>query len=276
MPKCVMVLTEGPSDRIALSDFFNDLYAKIDKDIEVFFPVLKEEVISSSDGIEYKYNGDITSRRGVDSNNIFGLLLKLFIQPELEKRPAYIYPKSVCEVIHLIDIDGIYLDNSRIIEDKSGVYQHLPYYDVEQGIIYADKKAEIEERNERKRNNIKKLVDTKSINLKITKESNSSRERPYRVFFFSSNLDHVLYGKANNEDNSKIRDAQRFSNYFYNEPEKAAEFFINHQGAVKNTNYKDSWKLLMENHDENLQLTNINILVEDLLNRIKNAPNSVS
>ena len=40
-----MILTEGPSDRAALTDFFTDLYSLINEDIEVFFPLLREESI---------------------------------------------------------------------------------------------------------------------------------------------------------------------------------------------------------------------------------------
>ena len=100
----------------------------------------------------------------------------------------------------------------------------------------------------------------------------SAREKPFRVFYFSSNLDHVLFGKANNERWKKVGDASKFSNAFYNEPLKMASYFLNHPGAapVKNFNdYYDSWELLSEDSYSLKMRTNINILVDDLLKRAK-------
>lgn len=74
-----MILTEGPSDRAALTDFFTDLYSMVDEEIEVFFPLLREESLSEDGDVDVHYNGDITSRNGVTPENILPLLLKMFI-----------------------------------------------------------------------------------------------------------------------------------------------------------------------------------------------------
>ena len=80
-----MILSEGPSDRTALTNFFTVLYEMIDPDIEVFFPRLHEEYLDDDGKVEVKYNGDITSRLGITKDNVLPMLLKLFIHPELKK-----------------------------------------------------------------------------------------------------------------------------------------------------------------------------------------------
>lgn len=266
-PKCVMILTEGPSDRAALTNFFTEIYAMIDENIEVFFPILTEESISADDGIEKNYNGDITSRNGVTPENILPMLLKMFIHPEFKKHPAYEYPASVVEVIHIVDIDGVFISNERIIEGKPDDSWRLPYYDDVNGNIVVKDLNEIVSRNEAKRKNLQKLIETKKLRITVAKGRHDEKEKPYRVFFFSSNLDHVLFQNANNESHSKVPDARRFGNAFYDETLKLASYFLKHPCAIDSKDYKESWDNI-QRIDESLKpLTNINILVKDLLNR---------
>ena len=268
-PKCVMILTEGPSDRAALTAFFTDLYSMVDEDIEVFFPLLREESLSEDGDIDVHYNGDITSRNGVTPENVLPMLLKMFIHPELKKHPAYEYPASVHEVIHLVDIDGVYLDDDRIIEAGPEETRELPFYDDQNHTVIVRDRNAIIHRNQRKRENLAKLVETKKLRITMAKDENSAREKPYRVFFFSSNLDHVLFGKANNVSYNKVRDARDFSNDFYGEPLKLASYFVNHASAASEKSYRDSWTALSEEHASIEARTNINLLVEDLLKQAK-------
>ena len=269
-----MILTEGPSDRRALSDFFTEIYSLIDEDIEVFFPVLTEESLSHNDGIEIGYNGDITSRNGITPENILPMLLKLFIHPEFKKHSAYEYPSSVVEVIHLVDIDGVYLTDDRILEAREDEKQ-LPYYDEKNGCIITDKVSDIVFRNEIKRKNLQKLVETKRLRITIEKGRHDEKEKPYRVFYFSSNLDHVLFGKANNVSSNKVSDAKSFGNAFFDEPLKLASYFLNHSCAVDSDDYIESWQKLQHIDDSLKPMTNINVLVKDLLKRAKIKENTL-
>lgn len=264
-----MILTEGPSDRAALTDFFTDLYSQIDENIEVFFPLLREESLSEDGDIEINYNGDITSRNGVTPDNVLPMLLKMFIHPELKKHPAYEYPASVHEVIHLVDIDGVYIDDERIVNASPEDSRELPYYDDQNHLIVVKDRDAIIMRNARKRDNLAKLVETKRLRITMEKGANEAKEKPYRVFFFSSNLDHVLFGKANNESYNKVRDARGFGNDFFGEPLKLASYFMNHPNATAEKTYLESWKALSENGCSLEACTNINLLVEDLIKKAK-------
>lgn len=267
-PKCVMILSEGPSDRLALTDFFTSLYSMIDPDIEVFFPRLSEEYLADDGNVGVHFNGDITSRYGITKDNILPMLLKLFIHPELKKHPAYEYPASVCEVIHLVDIDGAYLKDCKIqsCEDQN---KKLPYYDDESNVILAKDRDDIIDRNQRKRENLVRLINTKKLRITMEKDANESKEKPYRVFYFSRDIDHVLYGKANNVYLNKGRDAENFAKKYYGEPLKMAKYFIELECASPMTDYKGSWEWLMSDQDTLSPRTNINVLIMDLLKRAK-------
>lgn len=264
-----MVLTEGPSDRAALTGFFQDLYSLIDEDIEVFFPVFQEESMSESGEIEMNYNGDITSRNGITPDNVLPMLLKLFIHPELKNHEAYNYPKYIHEIIHLVDIDGVYIDDDRIITAEQNETRKLPYYDDQNHTLIVRDREAIIRRNKRKRENLKKLFETKRLRITIAKDESSAREKPYKVYYFSTNLDHVLFGKANNESYNKVDDARKFSNDFYGESLKMANFFLSHPAAVSEMTYSDSWEMLEKNNCSLEASTNINLLIKELLKQAK-------
>ena len=262
-----MILSEGPSDRAALTGFFTSLYEMIDPDIEVFFPILSEESLNEEGITRVKYNGDITTRYGINQDNILPLILKLFIHPELKKHPAYDYPKYIYEVIHLVDIDGAYLKDSNILKYVKNDME-LPYYDDKQNHILTDDVSSLIDRNKRKRENLNKMIYAGKLRITVEKGANESREKPYRVYYFSTNLDHILHDRANNERYFKVRDAEDFANRYYDDPLKMAEFFLNHEAASPVTDYEGSWQWLME-EDTLSPKTNINVLIKDLLDRTK-------
>ena len=263
-----MILSEGPSDRVALSEFFTNLYSMIDPDIEVLFPRLSEEFLDDDGKVDFKYNGDITSRFGINGNNVLPMLLKMFIHPELKKHPAYKYPASVYEIIHLVDIDGVYLKDGKI-QNSEDQNIKCPYYDDGNNIIITKDREALIDRNQRKRENLDRLINTKRLRITMEKDANESKGKPYRVFFFSRDLDHVLYGKSNNEHYNKVDDAQKFANKYYDDPLAMAKFFINHACASPVVDYKGSWQWLKDDHDTLMPRTNINVLILDLLKRAK-------
>lgn len=264
-PKCVIVLTEGPSDRSSLGGFIQDAFSQIDDEIEVFFARLSEDVLNEQGDIETHYDGDITTRRGINENNILPMLLKLFIHPELEKHPAYKSPSSICEIIHLVDIDGAFLNKRNVLVAPTDFEKKLPYYDVANNTIIARDRSSIVDRNIIKRKNLERLINTKKLNVTLSEESSESREKPYRVYYFSSNLDHVLHGDANMPSYLKVPKANRFANE-HDDWKDMANFLLNHPCAVNTKNYQESWEILMNSNTLN-PITNINLLVADLIKR---------
>lgn len=168
-----MILTEGQSDRNALVNFFTELYSRIDEDIEVFFPRLHDEYVNKDNTIAY--DGDITSRNKINEKNILPMLLKMFIQPCLKKHDAYKSPASILEVIHLVDLDGIYLADGYIKEPEKFDQKDYPFYDKDNKNMLVKNRDEILRRNIHKKQNLQRLIDTKKLEIRIDKGDNAVR-----------------------------------------------------------------------------------------------------
>ena len=69
--------------------------------------------------------------------------MKMFIHPELEKHPAYKSPSSICEIIHLVDIDGAFLNKRNVLTAPDDFGKKLPHYDVDNNIIVARDRSSI-------------------------------------------------------------------------------------------------------------------------------------
>src|SRR5699024_8982194 len=103
--------------------------------------------------------------------------------------------KDFQEIIHITDMDGAYVPDECITEDPSAKH---PIYSTER-ITTCSVKAIIA-RNGQKRQNLDKLCTCNHLwNI------------PYRVFYMSCNLDHVLYDKLNTTDTEKEADAYAFA-----------------------------------------------------------------
>lgn len=74
------------------------------------------------------------------------------------------------EVIHLVDTDGVFIDEKYIFEDIN-----LKKMRYEETGIYTNNVSNIKRRNEQKKEMLDILLSTKKVNTII----------PYRVFYFS-------------------------------------------------------------------------------------------
>ena len=161
--KIILFIVEGPSDEIALGSVFINLFSNDKVLIDVI-------------------HGDITSDNNITPSNIMGKLgdnirnylkLKGLGKTDLQR------------VIHIVDIDGAYIEDSSVIQDDN--CQKIRY--TTQSIFTAHK-DKIIERNSKKRANLDYISTKDTIFTKI----------PYQVFYMSSNLDHVLYNELNSID----------------------------------------------------------------------------
>ncbi len=160
--KIVLVIVEGPSDETALGLILTRLFERQ----AIFFHVMHE---------------DITTSLGVKPGNVVmkvGNVIKFWADNN------HFCANDFQEIIHLVDLDGAYVDDKFIIRDSRA--QKVLYSENE---IRCSRPDEIRRRNEDKRGNIDRLCCTGRI-WKII---------PYKVYYMSSNLDHVLYNKLNNE-----------------------------------------------------------------------------
>ena len=245
--KVVLFLVEGQSEINALKPVISALYDSIDPEIEVFFPTIVE------DGGDKR--GDITSKNGISPRVIEGCIYKLFFANffDVEK----LFPKDVTEVIQLVDLDGAYIPDEQVVygENPNGVDK--PYYGDNQ-ILTTDVDNMLL-RNTRKRENLDYLSSLSELSIK-------SKRPKYSVFFFSSNLDHFLYGDANLSMREKTSKSDEYAARYELDPEGFVSAIKATPGALLDMNYEQSWQFIKEENNSIKRYSNINILLDRLLN----------
>lgn len=205
--KIVFVIVEGPTDNDALGLVFEHFF----KDKEVYVHIV---------------HGDITTRTGINNANI----LKAVVE-EIKGYASnmHLTSKDFQEIIHIVDMDGAFVDNTKVVEDitKEEVY----YSETE---IRTKDKLGIENRNMQKRENLNKMTAKNKIwNI------------PYSVHYMSCNLDHVLYNKLNSTDEEKEQDAFDFAKRFEEDLQGFLKFISTSDFSVQGT-YVDTWQFIKE------------------------------
>lgn len=205
--KIVFVIVEGPTDNDALGLVFEHFF----KEKEVYVHIV---------------HGDITTRTGINNSNI----LKAVVE-EIKGYASntHLTSKDFQEIIHIVDMDGAFVDNTKVVEDitKEEVY----YSETE---IRAKDKQGIEKRNLQKRENLNKMTAKNKIwNI------------PYSVYYMSCNLDHVLYNKLNSTDEEKEQDAFDFAKRYEDDLQGFLHFISTSYFSVQGT-YVDTWKFIKE------------------------------
>ena len=90
-------------------------------------------------------------------------------------------------------------------------------------------------RNKVKRENVNRLKTTGKI-----------WSIPYKIYYMSCNLDHVLYGKLNSTDEEKEDDAYNFAKKYWNDIDGFLKYIKESDFSV-GLDYKESWKFIAEN-----------------------------
>lgn len=222
--KIVFVIVEGPSDETALGITLNQVF---DKD-SVYVHIM---------------HGDITTRTGVTSQNI---VLKIGNEIKAYAKSNHYKASDFKQIIHIVDTDAAYLPENRIVEEAESV--ELSYLD--DGIHTRDKQKVIS-RNKQKTENLFRLRTCGNI-LGI----------PYRVYYMSCNLDHVLYDKRNSSDEEKEQDSYNFAKLYKKNVEDFLKFMCNSTFSVKG-DFKESWKFIEKDMHSIERHTNLPICLEE-------------
>ena len=154
--KVVVFIVEGPSEEAALGTIMKEYFSSN----EVQFVVV---------------HGDITLKDYVSKDDI---LKKINEQIECVKSRYRYVQDDFIKIIHIADTDGVYIPKADI---KEAGTRGIQYYEDH---IDANNASAIAERNKRKGDILYKLRKTGKVN-----------QIPYRIYFNSCNLEHVLYGE---------------------------------------------------------------------------------
>ena len=221
--KVILFIVEGTTEETSLSRILK----KLNEDKMIYFHIV---------------NTDITSEISSDTTNIINK-----INDEIKKSISkkYFKKSDIIQIIHIVDLDGTYIEPKNIIYDSSKKIE----YSLEniktknvQGII---------KRNNQKSGILNRLILTNMIN-KI----------PYRIFFFSSNLEHVLHNVQNATREEKNLLSQNFEDRFYDSPEEFIKFINNEEFAIFKE-YIDSWEFVKKGNNSLKRYTNFNLYFKD-------------
>ena len=226
--KVVLVIVEGPSDDTALGIMLSKIYDKKSVHVQIM-------------------HGDITTRKGVHSNNI---VAKIGNEVRGFAKSNHYLPKDFEEIIHLVDTDGAYIPDEKIILDMNA--DHIMY---EADGIHTTSQQEIIARNKQKRENLQRLRGQGKIwNI------------PYRVCYMSCNLDHVLHNKRNSTDDEKEIDAYAFAKKYQNDVNGFVNFICNSDFSVSG-DYKESWEHIEKGMNSIERNTNLGIWIMEEIDK---------
>lgn len=223
--KVVLFIVEGITDKISLEIIMQDL---INKNNEVIFDVVR---------------GDITTDNKINNSNIKNRITEIIKDGGKRK----FLPENYQEVIHLVDMDAAFISEDKIFHDN----RLDRFFYTEKG-IFANDIDKVIKRNKKKQQLLKLMSTTKTVFKSV----------PYRVFYFSSNLEHVLHNIIDVADQDKRDFAYNFEDDYIDDKVGFIDFMCKSSFSV-NKNYKDSWDFICQNNNSMKRYTNIDILIKE-------------
>lgn len=208
--KVVLFIVEGISDELSLSVGLQQIIQNHLVKFKVIFGDITSDIQTTTSNVKIKIRDKVVE----------------FINQNSYK------PSDILEIIHVVDTDGTYIPDSAIISNpiaEKFIYNthSIECCDVNQVI----------QRNTRKRNNIDVLIHHEYVVI-------NRKQISYKIFYMSSNLDHVLHHITNLEDDEKTNKAFEFSIAC----KKDLNLFMNtlYSCLPLNCDYDQSWRFIKE------------------------------
>lgn len=225
MKKVVVIIVEGISDEIALEGVLRKVY--------------------NTDEVRYRIVGsDITSTFDNRRNNIKS---KVTEQIKAAINRLSIDKEDILKVIHIVDMDGAYIDENHIRENK--LIDGFRYY---QNRIEARNIDEVIDRNKRKTENLNVLSELKKVFVSLD----------YSVYYLSCNQEHVLHNLIHVADRDKAEYAERFNEKYEDNLEGFKEFIQNKEFAVQG-DYKDTWDFIKKDTNSLKRYSNFHLILKN-------------
>ena len=225
--KVIFFIVEGISDEVSLEAIFEELFSNN----EIYIEVVR---------------GDITADKNIDSRNIKAKIGNL-INNSIKK--LCFQKKDLAEVIHIIDMDGAYINNERITYKKD-----LVKSEYSEKYIFTNNITKIIERNNRKSENLDVICN-------LTKICGGIK---YSAVYMSCNLDHVLFNRLNISDEEKEKLSYEFLDKYSNYIDGFLDFICNSDFSYKG-NFKESWDYIKIDENSLKRKTNLNLCILDIL-----------
>lgn len=226
--KIVFFLVEGDTDEIYLSSILNTKEA-INREYKFIFIKVK----------------DVTSNFKYTQANIKGELTKI-VEKRI-KEEAFLR-SDIYKIVHLIDIDGAYIDRDNIYVDLT---RHFHY---EEEGIFSDNVDQVLQRNGHKKKMLRVLIDTVQLN-----------SLPYNLYFMSCNFEHILFGQE--KMNATMMEKISLSKGYFAECKK--NVFLPQETVLNEdymcSDYISSWQEIAKGKNSLKRKSNINLFLQDIM-----------
>lgn len=250
-PEILMILVEGETDELAFEYPIEEFVNACAPNLKVMFTRLSRD----ADGNEIP-GGDSTSDFGIYPGN-FDEEISKRVMKDLTMYEG-VYPRYIVKVIQIVDTDGAYIDDSKI------VLKHTDQGMWAEGVYYADDEIEVDHvesvaaRHRRKRTNLDYLCKKRTIKL-------DSRTVPYSVYFNSCNLEHFLWGERNTAQSEKRSKALDFS-FKCQDDEQYFETVISGEHDLKEMVFNGTWEYIQDSATANSlsRCSNMRLMLEEL------------
>ena len=199
--------------------------------------------------IYHTHGGDVTTEKDTTEKTIIKKVTKIIVSWRQGKEYPFqkIAVSDVKKIIHVIDTDGVFIPEGSIIQSDDEKMQYR-----ENTIWYRDRNHVIG-RNRKKARVINKLLETKRID-----------NIPYELFFVSCNMDHLLFDERNLSPEEKTSRAMGFVKQC-NDDKRFLLDSVFIPDLCMSDSYSESWKMIQMDYNSLCRHTNLNILLEDVL-----------
>ncbi len=219
--KVIAFIVEGPSEEAALGTVMSEYFSGS----EVKFTVV---------------HGDITLK---DYVSMDGILKKIKEQIDFVKRKYRYDTEDFLKIIHLTDTDGVFIQDGDIFPGNRDTIEYFTDH-IETPHIESTAK-----RNHRKAEILLKLRRTGKIN-----------GIPYKIYFNSCNLEHVLYNTLEDfPDEDKQRMSDDFAEKYEGNIDKFIEFVSCSDFTVPGT-YQKTWDFIEKSRNSLKRFSNMSLL----------------
>ena len=204
--KVILFIVEGITDKTALGSVL--------------------DAILSNEKIHFAITeGDITTKDDVNASNVIRRINEIV---KFTQERYHFKASDLLEIVHLIDTDGAFIPNTAVINNAEATHIQYTLQNIQ-----TDDIEKIVERNQKKLGLVKLLRSKTEINKK-----------PYKMFYFSRNQEHVLHNEAKELTASeKNALADQFDDLYGDAPEAFIEIIKSKDFAVSG-DYAETWKFI--------------------------------
>ncbi len=224
--KVILFIVEGITDKTALGNVLTNL--------------IENEAIHFA-----MTEGDITTKNDVNAGNVISRV-NAEVKKALDKNKFQ--SKDLECIIHLIDTDGAFIPASAIQHNSKAA--RIEYSETSIQTAHWDY---ILKRNQKKTILINILRGKKEINKK-----------PYKVFYFSRNMEHVFHNKIHElEKEEKMDLADCFDDKYGDNPQDFLSFIRSTDFATQG-DYEETWDFIKQGTHSLERWSNFHLFFEKL------------